>query len=129
MQTLTTPDVGSTVSAPQRATLPFPDPPVRPVPPRSEQNPAGWLFIAPALTLITVFFFLPVVAALLLSVTDFDIYALADPGNLRIVGLRNYRDLIGNPVFWTAVKNTFYFALVGGPLTVAASLTAALLVN
>jgi len=41
-------------------------------------NPAYW-FIAPALTLIAVFFFLPVVGALLLSFTDFDIYAL---GNL-----------------------------------------------
>jgi len=45
------------------------------------------------------------------------------------VGLRNYANLIHNPTFWTAVKNTFYFALVGGPLTVAASLGAALLVN
>jgi multiple sugar transport system permease protein len=126
MRTMTTPDVGATVSAHQRATPPFPPPTV---PPRSEQNPAGWLFIAPALTLISVFFFLPVVAALLLSVTDFDIYALADSANLRVVWLRNYLDLIANPVFWSAVKNTFYFALVGGPLTVAASLAAALLVN
>ena len=37
-----------------------------------------------------VFFFLPVVAALALSLTDFDIYALADRGNLRFVGLGNY---------------------------------------
>jgi multiple sugar transport system permease protein len=32
-------------------------------------------------------------------------------------------------VFWKALVNTFYFALVGGPLTVAASLGAALLLS
>lgn len=100
------------------------------VPPtRAESNRAGWLFAAPALALIGAFFFLPVVASLLLSVTDFDIYAIADAGNARFVGLRNYVALLQNPVFWVAVRNTFYFALVGGPLTVAVSLAAALLLN
>ena len=90
---------------------------------------AGWLFIAPAITLIAVFFFLPVGASLLLSITDFDLYAVANPSNVRIVGARNYIDLLHNPTFWLALKNTFYFALIGGPLTVATSLGAALLVN
>jgi multiple sugar transport system permease protein len=90
---------------------------------------AGWLFIAPAITLIAVFFFLPVGASLLLSITDFDLYAVANPSNVRIVGTRNYTDLLHNPTFWLALKNTFYFALIGGPLTVATSLGAALLVN
>ncbi|HEX6135888.1 MAG TPA: sugar ABC transporter permease [Longimicrobiales bacterium] len=90
---------------------------------------AGWYFVAPALFLIAVFFFLPVAGSLLLSITDFDIYAIADRGNIRVVWLRNYIDLFRNPLFWTAVGNTFYFALVGGPLTVAVSLAAALLIN
>jgi multiple sugar transport system permease protein len=97
--------------------------------PEGAQARAGWYFLAPALFLIGLFFFLPVVASLLLSVTDFDIYALGNSSLARFVGLRNYAGLIHNPTFWTAVKNTFYFALVGGPLTVAASLGAALLVN
>jgi multiple sugar transport system permease protein len=87
------------------------------------------MFLSPALGLIGVFFFLPVVAAFLLSVTDFDIYAVADLSNARWVGLDNYAALLRHPVFWTALKNTFYFALVGGPLTVAVSLGAAMLVN
>jgi multiple sugar transport system permease protein len=90
---------------------------------------AGWYFVAPALVLIGIFFFIPVAGSLLLSLTDFDIYAIADRGNARFVGLRNYADMLGNSVFWIAVRNTFYFALVGGPLTVAASLAAALLIN
>jgi multiple sugar transport system permease protein len=90
---------------------------------------AAWAFLAPALLLIGVFFFLPVAASFLLSVTDFDIYAVGDLDNARFVGLRNYAELLRNPLFWTAIQNTFYFALIGGPLTVAVSLGAALLVN
>jgi multiple sugar transport system permease protein len=90
---------------------------------------AAWLFLAPALLLIGVFFFLPVLASFVLSITDFDIYAIGDLSNARVVGLGNYRALFDNPLFWTALQNTFYFALVGGPLTVAVSLAAALLVN
>jgi multiple sugar transport system permease protein len=90
---------------------------------------AGWWFVAPALVLIAVFFFLPVGASLLLSVTDWDLYSVANPHNARFVGLRNYGNLLHNPTFWLALRNTFYFALVGGPLTVATSLGAALLVN
>jgi multiple sugar transport system permease protein len=90
---------------------------------------AGWFFIAPALVLIGLFFFLPVLAALVLSLTDFDIYAVADTGNARVVGVRNYVALFQSPVFWKALGNTFFFALVGGPLTIAASLGAAMLVN
>src|SRR4030081_3796233 len=90
---------------------------------------AAWLFLAPALVLIFVFFFLPVLASLVLSVTDFDIYAIANPPSTRFVGLANYRKLLHAPEFWQALKNTFYFALVGGPLTIAVSLGAALLLN
>jgi multiple sugar transport system permease protein len=91
-------------------------------------NPA-WGFVGPALLVITVFFFVPVVASLVLSLTDFDIYAVADPHQLRVVGLANYARLLHQPRFWIALRNTLYFVLVGGPLSVAVSLTAALLLN
>ena len=91
--------------------------------------PAGVWFVAPALTLIGLFFFLPVAASLLLSFTDFDIYALGRLDRLRFIGLENYRRLLNDPMFWTALKNTLYFVVVGGPLSVLVSLGAALLVN
>lgn len=90
---------------------------------------AAWMFLAPALVLVGVFFILPVVAAFLLSFTDFDIYAIAHAGNARLVGFENYARLLRSADFWGALKNTFYFVLVGGPLTVATSLGAALLVS
>ncbi len=92
-------------------------------------NWAAWVFVAPALGVIGVFFFLPVLAGLALSFTDFDIYALADIGNLRFVGLANYVELLQTPLFWKALGNTLYFVGVGVPLSIAASLGAALLLN
>jgi multiple sugar transport system permease protein len=91
-------------------------------------NPA-WLFVAPALAAIALFLFVPVVASLGLSFTDFDIYAVANRANLRFVGLGNYAALLGDPLFARALRNTLYYVVVGGPLSVAASLAAALLVN
>ncbi|MEP7344938.1 MAG: sugar ABC transporter permease [Gemmatimonadaceae bacterium] len=88
-----------------------------------------WVFLAPSLLLIGVFFFAPVVAAFVLSFTDYDIYALADSGVMRWIGARNYVRLLASPDFGVALRNTLYFVLVGGPLSVAASLGAALLVN
>jgi ABC-type sugar transport system permease subunit len=88
----------------------------------SEDNRAAYLFLAPALVLIFVFFFLPVAASLFMSFTDFDIYAVGDLGNARWMGGRNYERLVSTPLFWQALRNTFYFALVGGPLSISISL-------
>ena len=96
--------------------------------PRSPISPAWW-FLAPALVALALFFALPVLAALLLSLTDFDIYAIGDPSTARVVGFGNYAALLQAPRFWKAMGNTFYFVGVGGPLSVGASLGAALLVS
>ena len=90
---------------------------------------AAWLFVTPALLAIGVFFFLPVLAALGMSLTDFDIYALADLGNLRFIGARNYLRLLETPLFWKALGNTLLFVVVGVPLSIAASLGTALLLH
>jgi len=90
---------------------------------------AGWIFAAPALIVIGVFFGLPVLSALALSLTDFDLYALADTRNLRFAWLDNYIDLLQTPMFWKALGNTAYFVVLGVPLSIALSLGAALLLN
>lgn len=83
----------------------------------------------PALLVLGVFFLLPVIAALGLSLTDYDLYALANIHNLRFVGLHNYWALLHRPLFWTALGNTFYFVAVGVPLSIGTSLASALLLN
>jgi multiple sugar transport system permease protein len=95
----------------------------------TREQRAARLFLAPALGLIAAFFVLPVLAGFLLSFTDFDIYAIGDPSTARVVGFDNYSTVLANPLFWKALGNTFYFVIVGGPLSVAVSLAAALLVH
>lgn len=90
---------------------------------------AGWLFVAPALLALGVFFFVPVLAALGISLTDFDIYAIADLDNLRFVGATNYLRLLENPLFWKALGNTLFFVVAGVPISIAASLGTALLLH
>lgn len=90
---------------------------------------AGWAFTAPALIMLGLFFFVPVLLAFALSLTDFDLYALADTDDLRFIGFRNYGELLQTPLFWKALGNTFYFVIVGAPLSIGLSLGAALLLN
>lgn len=90
---------------------------------------AAWLFLSPALIALSVFFALPLGAALVLSLTDFDLYGLADLDTVRFVGFENYARVFDTPGFWQALGNTAYFVAVGGPLTVAVSLGAALLLS
>src|ERR1041384_8109796 len=96
---------------------------------RLPRSSPAYAFLAPALLVIVVFFVVPVVASLALSFTDFDVYAVADRRQLRFVGLSNYAHLLGDGRWWIALRNTTYFVLVGGPLSVVVSLGAALLVE
>jgi multiple sugar transport system permease protein len=90
---------------------------------------AAWWLVSPALIAITVCFVLPVIAALALSFTDFDIYGIADRHNVRFIGLDNYRRMLAAPVFWIALRNTLVFVVAGAPLSIAVSLVTALLLH
>jgi multiple sugar transport system permease protein len=57
------------------------------------------------------------VLAILYSLSD---ATTGDP-TLRLVGLRNYRDILVDPVFRTSLKNTFVFALVSQSLVIVLS--------
>src|SRR5437868_12284941 len=89
----------------------------------------SWVFAGPALLVLALFFGVPVLAAFALSFTDFDLYALANWHNLRFVGLHNYLDLLQMPLLWKSLGNTFYFVVIGVPLSIAVSLAAALLLH
>ncbi|GJM44117.1 MAG: sugar ABC transporter permease [Gemmatimonadota bacterium] len=89
----------------------------------------GWLFLAPALLLLGVFFLVPVLSGLALSLTDFDAYAIGSPDLARFVGIDNYVQTLASDEFWAALRNTLYFAVLAGPLSILVSLGAALLVD
>jgi len=98
-------------------------------PARASEARAAWAFLTPALGLIGVFFVGPILIGLLLSFTDFDIYAIADPSTVRAVGLDNYGRILTDREFGNALRNTLTFVALGGPLSVLTSLVVAMLVS
>src|SRR4029450_2725050 len=53
----------------------------------------------------------------------------ADLRKVRLVGFRNYAELLATPLFWQALGNTLYFVLVGAPVSIAVSIGMALLLH
>ncbi len=96
---------------------------------KNSTTSAAYIFLTPALSAIFIFFFIPVLAAFIMSFTDFDIYSLSDFGRARFIGFDNYLQLFNDPLFWKALANTFYYVLIAGPLSIFVSLSAALLLN
>ncbi|KAF1083154.1 MAG: ABC transporter, permease protein 1 (cluster 1, maltose/g3p/polyamine/iron) [Candidatus Rifleibacterium amylolyticum] len=92
-------------------------------------QPVALVFVLPALTLLTVFLFLPILASWFASFTNWDIYGISRPENVVWTGLDNYRHLAADPVFWVSLRNSMLFALIGVPLNLMCSLFAALLLN
>ena len=95
----------------------------------TRQERTAWFFVAPVLAIIAFTFVLPTTLALALSVTDYDIYALADWSNLRFVGWGNFTELLSTPLFWRALRNSALFAVLGVPMALGTSLLTALLLN
>jgi multiple sugar transport system permease protein len=95
----------------------------------TRQERAAWGFVTPVLMITALVFVLPVALALALSVTDYSIYAMATPDNVRFVGADNFAELLRTPLFWRALANTALFAGLGVPMAIGASLFAALLLN
>jgi ABC-type sugar transport system permease subunit len=93
---------------------------------RATQNVAGWLFAAPFLVVFALFLAGPVIASAVLSLTDFGLRDLRNPLGTDFIGVDNYIALFKDATFWQALFNTFYFVLVGVPLTLVLGLGAAL---
>jgi multiple sugar transport system permease protein len=86
-------------------------------------------FIGPSIILLLIFMLIPIVVSLIISFTDFDVYAIYDWGNASFIGLENYRNLMQDPLFWRALLNTLYALVVAMPLTVVLALSFAALIN
>jgi len=50
-------------------------------------------------------------------------------GPRRFLGVENYQDIFGDPIFWKAVTNTLYYVAIWVPLTMALGLFLAIIVN
>lgn len=84
----------------------------------------AWLFLLPSLILFLTFTGIPVIAALGISFTQWDLFNPA-----RFVGVGNYAKLLGDPIFAKVMGNTAYFVLLSVPVQMLIGLGCALALN
>ncbi|MBU5672061.1 carbohydrate ABC transporter permease [Paenibacillus brevis] len=84
----------------------------------------AYVFIAPTLLLFAVFTIIPVVMALYLSFTNYDVLSRMD-----WVALDNYQRLFNDSLYWTTFKNVIFYSVIFVPLNILLSLGMAMLMN
>ncbi|MEK0099595.1 sugar ABC transporter permease [Streptomyces sp. A475] len=92
--------------------------------PGARRRRAGLLMVAPALLHAALWIGLPVVAAVFLAFTSYDV--LSAP---KFVGLDNFRDMLGDAVFRKSVLNTVVYTFFTVPFGMALGLLLALALN
>lgn len=86
---------------------------------------ASYGFVAPFLIIFLIFTVVPVIMAMFLSFTDFNVLQAAN-----FVGFGNYKNLfLKDPLFLTALKNTILFASITGPISYLLCLWLAWFIN
>ncbi|WP_301624907.1 carbohydrate ABC transporter permease [Paenibacillus apis] len=83
----------------------------------------GWSFVILAVLMIVVFYFYPMIQALMLS------FQTGTGANLSFNGIDNYKRLFTDSMFRTAVKNTFIYLIVQVPMMVLLALFLSTLLN
>ncbi|MDA9503842.1 ABC transporter permease [Bradyrhizobium sp. CCBAU 11386] len=86
---------------------------------------AAWLLAGPALLLLVVLFFLPVLAVIVIALTDWQFGALT----LKFVGVANFRQVFADEGFRASLLNTVLYVLMVVPGTVILGLVIALLIE
>ncbi|WP_020619398.1 carbohydrate ABC transporter permease [Paenibacillus daejeonensis] len=88
------------------------------------QARTAYLFIAPTMLLFIIFMVIPVVMALYLSFTNYDVLSRMD-----WVGWDNYRRLLDDSLLWLTFRNVLLYAVIFVPLNIMVSFGLGLLVN
>ncbi|MEB3274204.1 MAG: carbohydrate ABC transporter permease [Prochlorothrix sp.] len=89
-------------------------------------SPTPYLFLLPALLLLSLTVFWPALQAFYLSFTEYGVRLNSTP---EWVGLANFRALLQDKTFWKVLGNTFIYLLGVVPLLVSLPLGLAILVN
>lgn len=90
----------------------------------SRNTVAGWSFILPNFLGFAALTLLPVVVLFYVAFTNWNVFGVAE-----WTGTANFRRMWDDSSFWTALRNTVYYAAFHIPLTLAAALGLALLLN
>lgn len=89
------------------------------------QQRMAYLFLAPALLILAVFVFFPLISSLVLSGLNIDIFMT----QISFAGLDHFKQLFSDPRVGNATKNTFFFAFMEVPLQMLTALLLASLVS
>jgi multiple sugar transport system permease protein len=93
---------------------------------RGKSDLAGALaFLSPTLIVLSAFVFFPVVFSFYLSFHSWNMFS----ARASFVGLGNYAAILGNPEFWSVLKNTAVYTVGTVPLNMAISLGIAFFLN
>lgn len=87
-------------------------------------NRWGYLFILPNFIGFLVFMLIPIIMALLYSLTNYDV--ISTP---QFIGVRNYIKIFTDRQFLTALVNTLYYTVLTVPVGIVLSLLLAVLFN
>lgn len=93
---------------------------------RKKLNIWPYLLIAPALLIVTLVVFVPVINALIMS---FQSYDLRRPFDIDFIGLSNYKEVMSDPLFWSSLKYTLIWVIGGVGLQFLFGFILALLLN
>lgn len=88
-----------------------------------KQSMAGWAFLTPAVLLIGVMSFLPMIQALFLS------FQTGIGTKMKWTGVTNYIRMFKDPVFMEALKNNFIYLVIQVPIMLILALILASLLN
>jgi lactose/L-arabinose transport system permease protein len=88
-----------------------------------KQSLAGWTFLTPAVLLIGVMSFLPMIQALFLS------FQTGIGAKTKWTGATNYIRMFQDPVFMQALKNNFIYLVIQVPIMLTVALVLASLLN
>jgi multiple sugar transport system permease protein len=86
---------------------------------------AAYLFVLPGAALLTILFVLPVVAIVVIAMTNWQFGSTS----LSFVGMKNFRHIFADPAFRTSLINTIAYVLVVVPGTIGLGLLVALLIE
>jgi len=111
------------LAAPSRVTA---SPASKTIPGQRKQTISALAMVSPAVVMLLLFFVVPVTLAFGLAFTN---ARLISPTPAHFVGLRNFRILFSDPLFYRSLVNTIYFTIVVVPLQAGLALVMALLVN
>lgn len=91
----------------------------------AEDAVAGWVFIAPAMVIVSVFVFWPIVQVFWVSLHEWSVIEPARPWR----GLQNFRDIFKDPDFKIALRNTIWYSLGVVPVQTFLGIVLAVLAN